>query len=52
MGWFKEKKVKKILNIPFNKRAILIIALGYPSSESIRDKNRKELKEIVSYNLY
>ncbi len=51
IGWFNEKKVKKLLNIPRNKRPQLIITLGYPDSE-IREKKRKEKSEIVSYNSY
>jgi nitroreductase len=52
LGWFNEKKVKKLLNIPGNKRAELIITLGYPASDEIREKKRKNLEEICSYNTY
>jgi nitroreductase len=51
LGWFDEKKVKKLLRIPASKRAELIITLGYPASPK-RAKKRKKLHEIVSYNLY
>jgi len=51
LGWFNEKKVKQILNIPENKRAELIISLGYPSKPH-REKKRKESSEVVSYNKY
>jgi nitroreductase len=52
LGWFNEKKVKKLLNIPRSKRAMLIITLGYPSSAEIREKRRKTTEEISSYNKY
>lgn len=52
LGWFNEKKVKELLNIPGNKRAELIITLGYPASDEIREKKRKNLEEICSYNTY
>ncbi len=52
LGWFNEKKVKELLNIPKNKRAELIITLGYPASDEIREKKRKALEEIYSYNKY
>lgn len=52
LGWFNEKKVKQLLNIPSRKRVLLIITLGYPSNNRIRLKKRKELKEIVRYNSY
>lgn len=52
MGWFNESKVKKLLNIPRSKRAELIITVGYPKDETIRDKKRKSFTEIISYNTY
>jgi len=52
IGWFNESAVKKLLNIPNNKRPILIITLGYSQNSETRDKKRKDLKNIVSYNNY
>ena len=52
LGWFNEKKVKSLLNIPKSKRAVLIITLGYPNSEEIREKRRKAFNDIYSYNSY
>ena len=53
IGWFDEKKVKKILGIPKKKRAHLIISLGYvPDNNNLRDKKRKPLQNIISYNFY
>jgi nitroreductase len=52
IGWFDEKKVKKVLNIPKNKRAELIITMGYPINSDIRKKIRKPVEEIVSFNKY
>jgi nitroreductase len=52
LGWFDEKKAKKLLNIPRNKRLELIVTVGYPQTEEIRIKRRKEFSEIVSYNRY
>jgi len=51
LGWFDEPKVKKLLNIPKAKKVPLIITLGYPASET-REKRRKDLETIVSYNTY
>jgi nitroreductase len=47
-----ESKVKKLLFIPRQKRVGLIVTLGYPSNEEIRQKKRKSLKEIISNNKY
>jgi nitroreductase len=52
LGWFNEKKVKKILGIPKNKRLELIISVGLSADEKVPDKIRKSSEEIVSYNKY
>jgi len=52
LGWFHEKAVKKLLDIPRNKRVYLMIALGYPRDEQVRGKRRKPLAEVRSYNRY
>ncbi len=51
LGWFDEKKVRKLLNIPDKKRVILDIVLGY-STQPLREKKRKSTDEIISYNKY
>ena len=51
LGWFNEKLIKKLLNIPASKRAELIIALGYPSKDH-REKHRKKPEEVISFNTY
>ena len=51
IGWFDERRIKKLLDIPKSKRVELIITLGYSLSE-IREKKRKPSEEIVSYNKY
>ncbi|MBN1199804.1 MAG: nitroreductase family protein [Bacteroidales bacterium] len=52
MGWFDEKKVKALLGIPANKRAELIISVGYPATGDLRKKMRKPVEEIRTYNRY
>lgn len=52
LGWFNEKKVKKILSIPKFKRVELVISLGFSVNDKIPHKNRKSLDEILSYNKY
>lgn len=50
MGWFDEKKVKKILGVR-NRRVPLLISVGYPDAPT-RKKVRKSLEEISSWNEY
>ncbi len=52
LGWFNEKGVKRLLNIPPSKRVELIITMGYPESNQIRSKKRKPIDQIRSYNTY
>ncbi len=51
IGWFDERKLQKILDIPIRKRVELIITLGYSLSEQ-REKRRKPFNETVSFNRY
>lgn len=51
MGWFDEKKVKKVLGVPSGRRVQLLIALGYPDGP-VREKIRKSLDEMSSWNEY
>jgi nitroreductase len=51
LGWCDEKKVRQVLDIPKNKRVMLVILLGY-SSQPHREKKRKTKEEIFSYNQY
>lgn len=52
LGWFNERRVKKLLNIPPQIRVELIITMGYPRSDEIQPKERKKINQIRSYNSY
>lgn len=51
MGWFDERRIAKLLNVPRGKRIPLIIALGHPDGRT-RRKTRKPLDEMSSWNTY
>ena len=51
MGWFDEKKVKRLLQVPRTKRIPLLISLGYPDAPT-RSKARKDIGTITSWNRY
>jgi nitroreductase len=53
LGWYDEKKVKKILNVPKEKTVALLITMGYtPEGYKHRKKIRKPMEEIVRWNSY
>jgi len=53
LGWFNEKPIKKLLNIPSQKPIGLIVTLGYPPDDyKVREKSRKKTEDIVFYNTY
>jgi nitroreductase len=59
IGWFSDKKLRKLLSIPSRYKIACLLALGYPAEKStpdsiggIKPKTRKDLKEIVSFNKY
>jgi nitroreductase len=53
IGWFNQKKIKKLLGIPDQKFLSLLITLGYPEhGYRTREKTRKPVGRIVSWNGY
>lgn len=53
LGWFNEKKIQKLLNIPSKRKVGLVISLGYPPEDyKQRKKIRKPIEEICGYNSY
>lgn len=52
LGWFDQKRVKRILGVPAGRKVALVIAVGYPATEEIRPKSRKPLGDVRNYNAY
>ena len=50
IGWFNEKAVHKILDIPLKRKIDVLVTVGYPASSDIREKKRRPLDEIRKYN--
>jgi len=50
IGWFREKNIRKTLNIPKDWKIISLIALGYPQDESTTPSPRFDLDEILFFN--
>ncbi len=51
LGWFNEEKIKDTLGVPKGKRVLLDIIIGYPT-KPLREKKRKSIEEVCSYNKY
>jgi len=50
IGWFDEKKVKNILDIPRNQEVIAMVTFGYPAKGcKVHPKIRKSLAEIARF---
>lgn len=47
LGWLDDEKLREICNLKYPVR--LVITLGYPKNDIIREKKRKDLAELVSY---
>lgn len=53
IGWFDERKIKKLLGIPRPRRIGLAATIGYPAPGAKQgNANRKPLDEVRSYNRY
>ena len=53
IGWFNERAVKQVLNIPQYKKIDILIALGYYDKAKIgADHGREPIDKIASFNTY
>lgn len=52
LGWFNERKTKRLLHVPRRLRVALVIAVGFPVKTHVPGKRRKEIGQIVSRNRY
>ncbi len=51
IGWFKESAVKKVLNIPKEKKIDVLMAVGYYDKKKVKSTHDREpLEKIVSFN--
>jgi nitroreductase len=52
LGNFNESRVCRLLGVPAGRRVQLLITVGYPRESRTREKRRKSLDRIRSYNRY
>jgi nitroreductase len=51
IGAFNENEVKKILNVPQDRKVVALLTIGYPD-ENPEKRPRKRANEIICYNKY
>jgi nitroreductase len=49
IGWFDEKKIKKVLNIPKNEEVVAMLTLGYTKQGISHHKSRKSVSEVFKF---
>ena len=47
LGWLDDDKLRELCGLKYPAR--LVITLGYPKNDTIREKKRKDLTELVTY---
>jgi nitroreductase len=53
LGWFDEKAIKSLIQVPTGKTIPLLITVGYtPEGYRTRNKVRKDFDKVVKYNKY
>ncbi len=50
VGWFKEDKVKEILNIPERVRVSALLAVGYPKDTPLQERKRRPLEKTLFWD--
>lgn len=50
IGWFNEKQIKKILNLPMGWKIVSLLALGYSQEEESLPTPRLDLDKILFFN--
>ncbi len=53
LGWFDERRIKRLLDVPRGARIGLVITLGYPPADyPARPKHRKPLDDVCRRNVH
>ena len=50
IGWFKEKKIKQLLEIPDKIKVSILLAVGYPKNEPTPKRTRKPIDNILFFD--
>lgn len=50
IGWFSQRKTRRLFRIPRKYKIVCLLAMGYPASRPTREKKRRPLDEIAWFN--
>lgn len=51
IGWFNQKKIQSLLNIPKSRQVKMLISVGNASAD-YKERKKKEFDELISFNKY
>ena len=49
IGWHNEQKIRELFSLPKSTRVRLILAVGYATSDQLREKSRKPIDDVIQY---
>ncbi|MEE4310527.1 MAG: nitroreductase family protein [candidate division KSB1 bacterium] len=52
IGWFHAKKTRKFFKLPPGHKAVSLISMGYPEKPVTRERELRQLNEILYFNKY
>jgi nitroreductase len=52
LGLFNQRRARRALRVPAGRRIDILIVLGHPADKGVREKRRKRLDQVRSYNRY
>jgi nitroreductase len=52
IGWYSKRGVRKALQVPRSHDIVVLLAVGYPAGEPGKERTRRPLRELVSYNRF
>ena len=49
IGWHNEQKIRELFHLPKTTRVRLIVAIGYAASDTLREKKRKPIEDVITF---
>ncbi len=49
IGWHNEQKIRELFGLPKSTRVRLILAIGYAANDTLREKKRKPIEDVITF---